>query len=203
MLAAAGCAAKWQSSSTTPPTNGASAWLFENQIKLIRAARLQRRCASRHTSCGSSTKSPWRRGGIDQVPSSCIARSNEPILRREIPMRRFIALITSMAALAVLAPGAFAVVRCTELATNPANGLVGAPGVKSVNSQIVAANATVSYCQVNILYGTNANQNINIRVGLPLNSLDGGTGGVQGAWNGRTAGIGGGGGAGSLPRSEE
>jgi len=112
-------------------------------------------------------------------------------------MRRFIALITGMAALAVLAPGAFAAVRCTELATNPANGLVGAPGVKSVNSQIVAANATVSYCQVNILYGTNANQNINIRVGLPLNSLDGGTGGVQGAWNGRTQAIGGGGCSGS------
>src|SRR5581483_4966557 len=111
--------------------------------------------------------------------------------------RRFSALVTSVAALAVLAPGAFAAVRCTELATNPANGLVGAPGVKSVNSQIVAANATVSYCQVNILYGTNANQNINIRVGLPLNSLDGGTGGVQGAWNGRTQAIGGGGCSGS------
>jgi hypothetical protein len=51
---------------------------------------------------------------------------------------------------------------------------------------------------VNVLYGTSPAQNINIRVGLPLNSLDGGTGGVQGAWNGRTQGIGGGGCAGSL-----
>ncbi|MFL6566239.1 MAG: tannase/feruloyl esterase family alpha/beta hydrolase, partial [Burkholderiales bacterium] len=34
--------------------------------------------------------------------------------------------------------------------------------------------------------------------GLPLNALDGGTGGVQGAWNGRTQGIGGGGCSGSL-----
>jgi len=86
-------------------------------------------------------------------------------------------------------------VACSQLAAD----LTGTPGVKSVNSQIIpAAGANVAYCQVNVLYGENANQNINIRVGLPLNSLDGGTGGVQGAWNGRTQGIGGGGCSGSL-----
>jgi hypothetical protein len=90
-------------------------------------------------------------------------------------------------------------VRCIDLATDPSNGLFGAAGVKSASSQIIAASGpNVSYCQVNILYGENENQNINIRVGLPLNTLDGGTGGVQGAWNGRTQGIGGGGCAGSL-----
>jgi len=90
-------------------------------------------------------------------------------------------------------------VTCAELATDPANGLAGNPTVKSVNSQIIAvAGANKAYCQVNILFGTNPNQNINIRVGLPLNSLDGGTGGVEGAWNGRTQGIGGGGCSGSL-----
>lgn len=46
--------------------------------------------------------------------------------------------------------------------------------------------------------GTMPDQNINIRVGLPLNAIDGGTGGVQGAWNGRTQGVGGGGCAGNL-----
>ena len=51
---------------------------------------------------------------------------------------------------------------------------------------------------MDLLYGTNPQQNINIRVGLPLNSIDGGTGGVQGAWNGRTQGVGGGGCAGNL-----
>jgi hypothetical protein len=51
---------------------------------------------------------------------------------------------------------------------------------------------------VDLLYGTNPDQNINIRVGLPLNNADGGTGGVQGAWNGRTQGLGGGGCAGNL-----
>ncbi|HEY8250352.1 MAG TPA: tannase/feruloyl esterase family alpha/beta hydrolase, partial [Burkholderiales bacterium] len=115
----------------------------------------------------------------------------------------------SLAGFALLAPAVHATgkhhrppaepVTCVELATDPDNGLLGAPGVKSVTSLIVpAAGANLAYCQVNILYGTNANQNINIRVGLPLNSLDGGAGGVQGAWNGRTQGIGGGGCSGSV-----
>src|SRR5262245_50523701 len=67
-------------------------------------------------------------------------------------------------------------VRCIDL-TLPDNDLLGAPGVKSVTSQIVPATASppnASYCRVDLLYGTNPNQNINIRVGLPLNSLDGG-----------------------------
>src|SRR6185503_7607768 len=41
-------------------------------------------------------------------------------------------------------------------------------------------------------------QNINIVVGLPLSRVDGGSGGVQGAWNGRTQGLGGGGCSGNL-----
>ncbi len=73
-------------------------------------------------------------------------------------------------------------------------GIASDPDVKSVNSEIVPA----GYCQVDILYGTNPDQNINIRVGLPLNSLDGGTGGVEGAWNGRTQATGGGGCSGNL-----
>jgi Tannase and feruloyl esterase len=47
-------------------------------------------------------------------------------------------------------------------------------------------------------YAVGQNQQIGIRVGLPLNSLDGGTGGVQGAWNGKVQNIGGGGLAGAL-----
>jgi hypothetical protein len=90
-------------------------------------------------------------------------------------------------------------VPCTALATDPAHGLAGNPVVKSVTSLIIpASGSNKAYCQVNILYGENPNQNINIRVGLPLNSVDGGSGGVQGAWNGRTQGIGGGGCSGSL-----
>jgi hypothetical protein len=47
-------------------------------------------------------------------------------------------------------------------------------------------------------YAVGQNQQIGIRVGLPLNGLDGGTGGVQGAWNGKVQNIGGGGLAGAL-----
>jgi pimeloyl-ACP methyl ester carboxylesterase len=95
------------------------------------------------------------------------------------------------------APAAPVPVTCAALGS----GLTGGPGIKSAESHLVAAaGANVAYCQVNILYGEIPDQNINIRVGLPLNAVDGGTGGVQGAgaWNGRTQGIGGGGCSGSL-----
>jgi len=98
---------------------------------------------------------------------------------------------------------------CEDLAANPDVGLAGNPNVKSATSRIIPATKpgaksaakqffppagpNVAHCQVDILYGTNAEQNINIRVGLPLNSRDGGKGGIEGAWNGRTQGTGGGG----------
>ena len=117
-------------------------------------------------------------------------------------MRNVAYLIVSGAILgsALLVPGtAAALPSCTALATDPANGLAGNPFVKSANGVIIPpAGANASYCQVNILYGENPNQNINIRVGLPLSSLNGGTGGLQGAWNGRTQGVGGGGCSGNL-----
>ena len=87
---------------------------------------------------------------------------------------------------------------CSQLA-GQAGGLVDRPGIKSVAASLVpAAGNNVSFCQVDVLYGTSAQQNINVRVGLPLGPLDGGTGGVVGTWNGRTQGIGGGGCSGSL-----
>jgi hypothetical protein len=90
-------------------------------------------------------------------------------------------------------------VSCTELASDPANGLLGNPVVKSVTSVVSPASGpNVSFCQVDVLYGTSPEQNINIRVGLPLNSVNRGSGGVEGAWNGRTQGVGGGGCSGSL-----
>lgn len=79
------------------------------------------------------------------------------------------------------------------------NGLAGKSGIKSASSMVVpAAGRNRAYCQVNLLYGTNPKQNIRIRVGLPLSNADGGKGGVQGAWNGRTEGLGGGGCMGNL-----
>jgi feruloyl esterase len=88
---------------------------------------------------------------------------------------------------------------CAALATDHENGIIGNPDIKSATSAIVPASGThVAYCKVTLLYGTNPNQNINIVVGLPLSNVDGGSGGVQGAWNGRTQGLGGGGCAGNL-----
>jgi hypothetical protein len=87
---------------------------------------------------------------------------------------------------------------CAQLA-GEAGGLVGTPGIKAVTAAVSpAVGNNVAYCQVNVLYGTSPEQNINVRVGLPLGPLDGGAGGVIGAWNGRTQGIGGGGCSGSL-----
>lgn len=57
-----------------------------------------------------------------------------------------------------------------------------------------AAGATPAYCQVNLTQF----HAINIRVGLPLNSVDGETGGVEGAWNGKVQNLGGGGFAGNV-----
>src|SRR5262245_24960178 len=122
---------------------------------------------------------------------------------------RLILLSASVVGFALLAPAAYetsskrqvssAPVSCGELATNPDNGLLCHPGVKSVESHIVPASGpNLAYCQGKILYGAQSDQNVNIRVGALLNSVDGGIGGVEGAWNGRTQGIGGGGCAGNL-----
>jgi hypothetical protein len=112
--------------------------------------------------------------------------------------------------LAALALGAFAIAwgpreaaaapTCAGLATNPQYGLKGNPAIKSVASAITttAAPASVRYCLVTLVYGTNPNQNITIAVGLPLSAADGGAGGVRGAWNGRTQGLGGSGCTGNL-----
>src|SRR5437870_6288590 len=90
-------------------------------------------------------------------------------------------------------------VNCIQLATDPAVGLAGNPVIKAATSTLIpASGVNKAYCRVDVLYGTSQEQNINIRAGLPLNSLDGGTGGIQGAWNGRTQGVGGGGCAGNV-----
>src|SRR5256885_9416104 len=47
-------------------------------------------------------------------------------------------------------------------------------------------------------YAVGQNQRIGIRVGFPLNTMDRGAGGVQGAWNGKVRNIGGGGLQGNL-----
>jgi hypothetical protein len=92
-------------------------------------------------------------------------------------------------------PALAALPTCAVLASDP--DIVSAPGVKSVSSAVVPASAgNAAYCSVGLLYGTNPTENINIVIALPLSAADGGSGGLQGTWNGRTQGIGGGGCAG-------
>ena len=73
---------------------------------------------------------------------------------------------------------------------------------------IAASGTTAARCEANFIYSDRGgpangyavgqNQRIGIRVGFPLNNADGGTGGVQGAWNGKVRNIGGGGLQGNL-----
>jgi len=128
---------------------------------------------------------------------------------RTLTSLSFIAALALAVGVAALPGRAYASAppTCATLSTNPAFGLAGNPVIKYVTSAIVDAGAAppapamgtpasgisaVNYCLVQLVYGTNPNQNITIYVGLPLSPADGGSGGVVGAWNGRTEGLGGG-----------
>ncbi len=87
---------------------------------------------------------------------------------------------------------------CASLATDPQFGLKSNPVIKSATSAITTTATKVQYCRVTLVYGTTATENITIAVGLPLSAADNGSGGLNGAWNGRTEGLGGGGCAGTL-----
>ncbi len=98
---------------------------------------------------------------------------------------------------------------CAELGTHPQFGLAGHPHLSSVSSALIpAAGPNAAYCQVNITVASESgpeagylpgqSEQIRVRVGLPLSAVDGGAGGVQGAWNGRQRDQGGGGYAGSV-----
>src|SRR5262245_36467647 len=101
---------------------------------------------------------------------------------------------------------------CGALAAYPSAGLVGNPNVvqSTITAQIIPAVAAVAasssdltpipatpaYCQINFTYSSlsgpaagydvGQTQMIQIRISLPLSAADGGSGGVQGNWNGKT-----------------
>ncbi len=109
------------------------------------------------------------------------------------------ALAVGAVATGLAATPAAAATNCAALASDPAAAIAGNTAIKSATGVVVpAAGSNVAYCKVSLLYGTNPGQNINIVIGLPLSAADGGSGGVQGAWNGRTEGLGGGGCSGNL-----
>jgi feruloyl esterase len=98
---------------------------------------------------------------------------------------------------------------CADLATNPAWGLAGNPAVTGLTAVVTpAVGANVAYCQVNFTdqtlvgaefgYQQGQTSKFRVRVGLPLSESDGGSGGMQGAWNGKVESLGNGGFAGSV-----
>jgi Tannase and feruloyl esterase len=78
----------------------------------------------------------------------------------------------------------------------------------AVQAAVAGPPANASYCLVNITvsdlsgpkdgYQPGQKQMINIGIGLPLSAADGGSGGVEGNWNGRIENLGGGGYAGTV-----
>jgi hypothetical protein len=83
------------------------------------------------------------------------------------------------------------------------------PDIAAATSTLVAAaGSNLAYCNVQITYShlagplagyiSGQSQTVKIGVGLPISTADGGSGGVQGAWNGRIEDLGGGGYAGSV-----
>jgi hypothetical protein len=98
---------------------------------------------------------------------------------------------------------------CSDLANASVYGLAGNPDLADLASVIIPADGDdAARCEVTFTYvgldgpeyGYQAGQTseIGIRVSLPLSELSGGSGGVQGAWNGNVKSLGNGGFAGSV-----
>ncbi len=102
---------------------------------------------------------------------------------------------------------ALALPSCLDLRDNPAYGLAGRADVLNLTASLTTTGANAR-CEINFIYSSRGGpefgydegerQRVTIRVGLPRNSRDGGAGGVEGAWNGRTRALGGGGCVGSV-----
>ena len=99
---------------------------------------------------------------------------------------------------------------CTQLGTDSRYGLAGNPIVITSTATLVTT-ANPPYCLVDFViserggpafgYAPGEIQRVGLRVGLPANTADGGTGGGphgEGAWNGKIRNLGGGGLVGSL-----
>ena len=127
--------------------------------------------------------------------------------------RTFVALTTALLGSAALTPvtaSAAALPTCSQLATLLAgNAYVTQTasdnqGIASPQATVVPATSTnAAYCHVQFQfsaqtgptygYAVGESQTIGLGIGLPLNSVDGGAGKMQGAWNGKIENLGGGG----------
>lgn len=121
-------------------------------------------------------------------------------MKSPIPTLSRVALI----AFAFAPATALAQMSCEQLGAH----LETQPHVFPTSSGVLATIATPSqgrpdFCDVNFIYSDRGgpahgyavgqDQRISLRIGLPLNSIDGGTGGVNGNWNGKVMNLGGGG----------
>ncbi len=133
--------------------------------------------------------------------------------------RSLVALTAALLGSAALTPvpaSAAGPITCSQLATLLAGNTYVTQsasdnqGLPSPTATIVpAAGTNAAYCKVHFQfsaqsgptfgYAAGQSQTIGLNFGLPLDSVDGGTGGtLQGAWNGRVLNIGGGGNVGTL-----
>jgi feruloyl esterase len=107
-------------------------------------------------------------------------------------MKHVFRALAAVLLVGALTPGdARALPSCADL---PSRILAHSNTLAATSVITPASGATPSYCQVNFTQS----RAISIRVGLPLSAADGGTGGVQGAWNGKVQNLGGGGYAGNV-----
>jgi feruloyl esterase len=121
-------------------------------------------------------------------------------------------LVAGVIAFVPAAASAQAPPTCAQLNTDPFLGFAGNPTVIAHTTTLVAATGNNrAYCRVDFTvserggpehgYAVGEIQRVVLRVGLPLNSSDGGTGGGplgEGAWNGKVQNLGGGGLVGSV-----
>src|SRR5437773_901152 len=90
----------------------------------------------------------------------------------------------------------------------PPTPQVPSPAPVPFTTPVAASGTNAARCEANFIYSARGgpaagyavgqNQRIGIVVGFPLNTFDGGSGAVQGAWNGKVRNIGGGGLQGNL-----
>ena len=123
-------------------------------------------------------------------------------------MQKRIRLFTIALGALMLSPvETLALPSCLDLRDNPAYGLAGRADVLNLTASLTTTGVNAR-CEINFIYSSRGGpefgydegeqQRVAIRVGLPRNSRDGGVGGVEGAWNGRTRALGGGGCVGSV-----
>lgn len=124
--------------------------------------------------------------------------------------KRGCSLLALAAASVCFAPHSAVALPATTTCTSLTKLLLQNSDIVSATAAIqpVSGSTTAAYCLVNITvsdlsgrsagYQTGQSQAIKVGIGLPLSNFDRGSGGVQGAWNGRIENLGGGGYAGSV-----